>query len=236
MAQALGLRFVDATGADIGPGGGALAGLVSVDATRLDPRLTQCRFEVACDVDNPLTGQHGASAIFGPQKGATVAMVAELDRNLSHLATCLKRDLGQDVADIPGAGAAGGMGAMMLALGGQLRPGVQMVAEALLLDEVISKADLVITGEGRMDSQSLRGKTPVGVAQIARRHGKPVIALNGSLTASADDLQRAGIDAAFSVLHEPGDLAHALAHAAENVRLAARNVAAAIRLSQRLKP
>ncbi|GGP26988.1 glycerate kinase [Silvimonas amylolytica] len=236
MAQALGMRFMDTTGADIGPGGGALAELARIDASALDARLAQCRIEVACDVDNPLTGPHGASAIFGPQKGATQQMVTLLDQHLMRLADRLKDDLGKDVARTPGAGAAGGMGAMLLTLGGQLRPGVQIVAQALLLDEAIRKADLVITGEGRMDSQSLRGKTPVGVAQVARRYGKPVIALNGSLTASADELQRAGIDAAFSVLHEPGDLTYALTHAGPNVRLAARNVAAAIRVSQLLKP
>ncbi|GGP21299.1 glycerate kinase [Silvimonas iriomotensis] len=236
MAQALGLRCVDAAGAEIGPGGGALAALAQLDAAGLDTRLARCRIEVACDVDNPLTGPQGASAVFGPQKGATPAMVARLDECLGRLAICLKQGLGKDVADVPGAGAAGGMGAMMLALGGQLRPGVQIVADVLRLDEAIRDADLVITGEGRMDSQSLRGKTPVGVAQVARRHGKPVIALNGSLTASSDELQRAGLDAAFSVLHEPGDLAQALSQAAPNVRRAARNVAATLQLAQQLKP
>ena len=231
MAQALGVALLDANGVALGDGGSALAELARVDLAGLDPRLAECRIEVACDVDNPLTGPRGASAIFGPQKGASPGMVATLDAALTHFARIVARDTGAEVADVPGAGAAGGMGAAMLAfLGARLRPGVEIVTEAVGLERAVVDADLVITGEGRIDSQTIYGKTPIGVARIAKRHGVPVIGLAGCLSADASVVCAHGIDAVFSVLYRPCSVDEALREAAANVEMAARNIAATLKL------
>lgn len=231
MVQALGARLLDAQGRDIGPGGGALAELERIDVSGLDARLAECRIEVACDVDNPLTGARGASAVFGPQKGATPAMVQALDANLARFARIVERDLGVAVEAAPGAGAAGGMGAAMMAFfGATLKPGIEIVTAAVDLDGHVRDADLVITGEGRIDFQTVHGKTPIGVARVARRHGKPVIGIAGSLGAAVGVVHEHGIDAVFSVLNRPCTLDEALRDAAANVALTARNVAAAMRI------
>lgn len=231
MLQALGIRLLDAAGGEIGPGGAALAALARIDAGGRDPRIAECVFEVACDVSNPLTGPQGASAIFGPQKGASPAMVAQLDANLAHYARLVARATGQDLAAVPGAGAGGGIALAMLAfLGGRLRPGSEIVADAVGLDAAVRGADLVITGEGRIDSQSVNGKTPVGVARVAKRHGKPVIAIGGCLAADASAVHAHGIDATFSTVIKACTVAEALAAAECNLRGAARNIAAALRL------
>ncbi len=236
MAQALGIRLLDEAGAEIGPGGGALAGLARIDASGLDPRLKECRIEVACDVDNPLTGPDGASAVFGPQKGATPDMVRQLDANLAHFADCLKRDLGADVAGLAGGGAAGGLGAGLVAfLGAHLNPGVDIVLRAAGLERHLADADLVITGEGRMDSQTIHGKTPIGVARLAKRHGKPVIAIAGGLAADVAVVHDHGIEAVFSVLCRPCAVEEALAEATENLQRTARNVAAVLKAGQGMK-
>jgi glycerate 2-kinase len=233
MVQALGGRLLDQDGHDLGPGGGPLNTLCRIDVSGLDPRIAECRIEVACDVDNPLIGEKGASAVFGPQKGATPDMVRQLDANLAHYAATIQTDLGIAVADLPGGGAAGGLGAAMFAfLGAELRPGSAIVMNAVGLAEVIADADLVITGEGRIDSQTIHGKTPIGVAEVAKRHGKPVIAIAGCLSADAGVVHGHGIDAVFSVLSRPGSVEQALAEAADNVRIAARNIAAVLRLGQ----
>ncbi|MCC8628096.1 glycerate kinase [Xanthomonas vesicatoria] len=237
MAQALGARLLDGHGAPIGPGGGALAALARIDIAGLDARLQDCHIEVACDVDNPLTGPTGASAVFGPQKGATPAMVRQLDANLQHYADVLQRDLGVRLHALPGGGAAGGLGAGLVAfVGAQLRPGVEVVARALGLEALIAQADLVITGEGRIDSQSARGKAPVGVARLAQRHGTPVIAIAGSLGSGAEQLHVQGIAAMFAVVPGACTLEQALADAAGNVRMTARNVAAALQVGAALLP
>lgn len=231
MVQALGARLLDAQGRDIGPGGGALAELERIDVSGLDARLAECRIEVACDVDNPLTGARGASAVFGPQKGATPAMVQALDANLARFARIVERDLGVAVEAAPGAGAAGGMGAAMMAFfGATLKPGIEIVTAAVDLGAHVRDADLVITGEGRIDFQTVHGKTPIGVARVARRHGKPVIGIAGSLGADVGVVHEHGIDAVFSVLNKPCTLDEALRDAAANVTLTARNVAAAMRI------
>ncbi|WP_058362435.1 glycerate kinase family protein, partial [Xanthomonas translucens] len=238
MAQALGVRLFDAQGRalDAGVGGGALAALARIDASALDPRLQECTVEVACDVDNPLTGPTGASAVFGPQKGATPALVARLDATLCHYAKVIERDLGIALAGLRGGGAGGGLGAALVAfLGAQLRPGADIVAEALGLDALVADADLVITGEGRLDGQSVHGKTPLGVARIARRHGKPVVAIAGGLGAGAELLHAHGIDAIFGAVQRACPLEQALAEAAANLRMAARNVAEAIRIGRSLR-
>ena len=232
MLQALGVKLQGRGGEEIGFGGGCLASLERIDACGLDPRLKGCRIEAACDVDNPLTGPKGASAVFGPQKGATPEMVAQLDENLARYAGIISRDLGVKVDRVPGAGAAGGMGAALLAfLGASLRPGIEIVIEAVGLEGSIREADLVLTGEGRIDSQTVHGKTPIGVARVAKRHGKPVIGIAGSLSSDASVVNEHGIDALFSVLGGVCTLEEAFQHAGPNVRMAARNVAAVVKLA-----
>jgi len=233
MVQALGARLLDAQGEQIGYGGGALASLTRIDISQLDPRLRQCRFEVACDVTNPLTGDEGASAVFGPQKGATPALVTQLDNALAHYATIIQRDLDIDVLHIPGGGAAGGMGAALHAFcQAELRRGIEIVTEALGLDELVKDATLVITGEGRIDSQTIHGKVPIGVANVARRYNKPVIGIAGSLTADVGVVHQHGIDAVYSVLYSICTLEEALDNAAQNVRMTARNIAATLKIGQ----
>lgn len=231
MVQALGARLLDAEGRELDGSGGDLARLDRIDVSALDARLAECRIEVACDVENPLTGPRGASAVFGPQKGATPEMVQVLDANLARLARIVERDLGVAVDQVPGAGAAGGMGAAMLAFfGATLKPGIEIVTAAVDLDTHVRDADLVITGEGRIDFQTVHGKTPIGVARVARRHGKPVIGIAGSLGANVGVVHEHGIDAVFSVLSRPCTLDEALGDAAANVALTARNVAAVLRM------
>ncbi|WP_114766787.1 glycerate kinase [Vibrio rhodolitus] len=227
MAQALGARFLDSDGHELAYGGGAIANLEQIDLSGLDPRLQQVRLEVACDVDNPLCGPTGASYVFGPQKGATPAMVEQLDYNLAHYASIIERTTGKDVTNQAGAGAAGGLGATLLGLlTASLRPGIQIVIEATNLAEVVKDAALVITGEGRIDSQTIHGKTPMGVAQTAKLYDLPVIGIAGSLASDCNVVHQHGIDAVFSVVPGAVDLPSALKQAAFNVEMTARNVAA----------
>jgi len=235
MLQALGAGLLDADGAQIAAGGAALAGLARIDLSGFDPRIVDCVFEVACDVSNPLVGPRGASAVFGPQKGATPDVVAQLDANLRHYASIIARDTGQVMAEIPGAGAGGGIAAAMLVfLKGRLRPGSEIVADAVGLDAALQDADLVFTGEGRIDSQTVNGKTPVGVARVAQRHGKPVIAIGGCLAPDASAVHAHGIDATFSTVRKAGTAAEAMADAAFNLRSVARNVGATLKLGMAL--
>lgn len=227
MAQALGIGMLDAAGNSLANGGGALADLASIDMSQLDPRLASVRLEVACDVDNPLCGVKGASHVFGPQKGATPEMVEQLDSNLNHYAHVMKVQLGKDVKEMSGAGAAGGLGAALLGLlDAELRPGIEIVMDAVDLSEVLKDADLVITGEGRIDSQTIHGKTPIGVARCAKQYQLPVIGIAGCLSTDCDVVYEHGIDAVFAVVNRSVDLPTALKEAAENVEITARNVAA----------
>jgi glycerate 2-kinase len=233
MVQALGGRLLDRDGRDIGPGGGALADLQAIDLSELDPRLKSVRIDVACDVDNPLTGAKGASAIFGPQKGATPDMVAILDRNLAHYADMIRRELGKQVGDIPGAGAAGGLGAGLLAfLPAELKRGVDIVIETVQLAERVKGADLVITGEGRIDGQTVFGKTPIGVAKTAKRFGVPVIGIAGSLGDDSTAVLDHGIDALFTIVPGVVPLEQALEQAERYVTQTARHIASVYRLGQ----
>ena len=182
MASALGARFVDADGEELPPGGAALAHLDRVDLSGLDARLGDVEVVVASDVENPLLGDDGASAVYGPQKGVTPEMVKELDRALCHFADVVEDAVGRRLRDEPGAGAAGGLGFGLMALcGAQLRPGVELALDSLEADRVIQGASLVLTAEGMLDSQTLAGKLPVGVARRARRHGVPVVAVGGAV-------------------------------------------------------
>ncbi|HCC5836309.1 glycerate kinase [Citrobacter farmeri] len=236
MVQALGAKLLDSQQNDIGQGGAALEALAQIDISQLDKRLAACRIEVACDVTNPLTGKEGASAVFGPQKGATAETIDRLDTALAHYAQIIARDLKVDVLELAGGGAAGGMGAALYAFcGAQLRRGIEIVTDALQLDACVADADLVITGEGRIDSQTIHGKVPVGVAKVAKRYNKPVIGIAGSLTADVGIVHEHGLDAVFSVIYTICTLDDALKNAAENVRMTARNVAATLKMGQTLR-
>ena len=197
MAESLGAVLLDERGRRLPPGGAALAHLARIDCSQLDPRLANARIRVLCDVQNPLLGPEGASAIYGPQKGADSAGVAELDRALANYAAILERDLDARVAKIPGAGAAGGLAAGLIAFGGAtLQSGFDAVAEAVKLRERVRKADLVITGEGRLDTQSAYGKTTAGVAQLARAAGIPCLAVVGLLEGDPQSLHLSDAEAA----------------------------------------
>jgi glycerate kinase len=210
MLTALGLRLLDAQGHPLAPGGGALADLHSIDDRGFDARLKQARITIASDVNNPLCGPLGASAIFGPQKGATPEQVQELDGALRHFANICTQHLGYDRRDAAGSGAAGGVGfAAHTWMQSTFRPGAAVIAEIGGLEQAVQGAAFVITGEGRMDAQTLLGKTPMGVAQIAQQAGVPTIAIAGSLGPGYQDLYRAGIEAAFSLVSGPMSLAHA---------------------------
>lgn len=233
MVQALGAGLLDAHGEQIAFGGEALRQLERIDLTHLDPRLAECRIEVACDVTNPLTGNDGATAVFGPQKGATPEMVQQLDRALAHYGKVIERDLDKSVMTLQGGGAAGGMGVALYAFcGADLRQGIEIVTQALGLDDAVRAADLVITGEGRIDSQTIHGKVPIGVARVAKRYQLPVIGIAGSLTADVEVVYDHGLDAIFSVIPRICTLDDALVNAAENLRMTARNIAAVIKMAQ----
>ena len=226
LLRALGVRLLDSAGQPLAPGGAALARLAEIDMSRLDPRLAQVPVLVAADVDNPLCGPHGASAVFGPQKGASPEQVRLLDAALTHYAERMAATLGTDDSTEPGAGAAGGLGfAARALLGARFRPGIAVVAELCGLAEAVQGADLVITGEGRLDAQTLHGKTPLGVARIAHAVGVPVIALAGSLGEGYQRLYAAGLSAAFSLAPGPIDLRQACADAAALLQARATDIA-----------
>lgn len=225
MAEALGARFLGSDGRPLTePGGAALHGLASIDISGLDKRLSGVEFIVACDVDNPLTGPKGASAVYGPQKGATPSDVEYLDAALANYAHVVKRQLGRDVSEVPGAGAAGGLGAgLMTFCGATLRRGVEIVVEATGLTEKCKGADLVISGEGRTDFQTKFGKTPMGVAKAAKVHKIPVILISGSIAAGARDLYELGVEALFAIPSGPMTLESSLKDAEALLADAAEN-------------
>lgn len=213
MAQALGARFLDASGNPLGWGGGVLARLDRIDLSAMDPRLRDAELLVACDVSNPLYGPEGAAPVFGPQKGATPAMVAVLDANLRHLADVIRRDIGMDVSTLRGGGAAGGLGAGLVAFcGARLRPGVELVIEAVNLEARLQGADLVVTGEGALDRQTPFGKTPAGVGRLARRLGIPAVAIVGSIGEGVDRqvLEACGLAGICSIVPRPMTLDEAM--------------------------
>src|SRR5215211_8046332 len=215
MAAALGARLLDRDGADLPPGGAALLRLDRIDTSGLDPRLGAVKVTVACDVDNPLVGPEGAAAVYGPQKGAGPDDVLLLDSALRRYARVLTDDLGLELASTPGAGAAGGLGAGAIAfLGAELRTGIELVLELVGFDQAVAGADLVITGEGKLDAQSLRGKAPVGVARAAAAHGVPVVALAGAVEVADRELRAAGFEEAHALLELEPDPERTMAEAA----------------------
>jgi glycerate kinase len=237
MAQARGVRFLDAQGLALPPGGAALARLDRIDLSGLDPRLAQAELLVACDVDNPLTGPRGASAIYGPQKGATPEAVQELDLALGVLARVATAATGRDVAALPGAGAAGGLGAGLLWFTpARLRPGVAIVLEATGFEAMLADADLVFTGEGRTDAQTAMGKAPVGVAEAARRHGVPVVCLSGGLGPGAEAVLDHGIDALASIVPQAMALEDCMAQGAALIEAGAARACRLIRVGMAAGP
>ena len=204
MVQALGTKLLDKDGEEIGFGGGELKKIVKIDISCMDKRLSDIKVLAASDVNNPLCGPQGASRIYGPQKGATPEIIEELDESLAYFAELIKRDLHKDIKDIPGAGAAGGLGASLIAfLNAEFRPGIEIMIEAVKLEQAIKDADLVITGEGKIDSQTIYGKAPIGVAKIAKKYNVPVVAVAAIIEEDSRIFQSYGIDTLIKVSEPP---------------------------------
>ncbi|MDE1333667.1 glycerate kinase [Vibrio aestuarianus] len=231
MLQALGAKLMDSSGNQVGFGGGSLIDIMSIDISTMDPRLAKTEIVVACDVDNPLTGENGASIIFGPQKGATPEMSVLLDRNMKHFASCIRKFLNVDVEFTKGAGAAGGMGAALMAfLKAELKPGIEIVLDTVELEKYLLDADLVITGEGKIDGQTLHGKTPVGVSKLAQKNNIQTIAIAGVVGDGTDALKQAGIVACFSVTQGPCELDNAIQNGKDNLFKTSKQVAGLLSL------
>lgn len=225
MMAALGARFLGTDGQAYLPVGGTLGQLAQVDLSELDPLLPPAEIVTMCDIDNPLCGPAGASAVFGPQKGADPAMVETLDRNLAHLADVAAACLGRDMRDAPGAGAAGGLGfAMASFLGSRLQPGIETVLDTVGFDKLLEDADLVVTGEGRIDSQSIRGKVVVGVARRAKAAGVPVSAIVGDIGDGAEAAYELGVSGIFSTNRVAVPFSQAKLRAKEDMRSTAANL------------
>ena len=226
MLSALGVSFLDKYNQNIVANGAGLQHIKSINIDGLDARLSNCEILVACDVDNPLCGNHGASHVFGPQKGATSEDIKLLDDALKHYGDCIKQQFNIDVLNQAGAGAAGGMGAALMAFtNAKLKPGIDLVLEAVRLNHYMDKTDLVITGEGRIDNQTIYGKTPMGVAKIAKQFDIPVIGIAGSLGKDHQAVYGCGIDAVFAAIPSAISLQQAFAEAHENVANVAENIA-----------
>lgn len=211
MLKALGVRFLDENGEDAGEGGQALAKVARIDVSGMNPLLKECHIQVACDVNNPLCGENGSTYVYGPQKGVTEDMKKTLDEAMAHFARVTSETLENDYMNIPGAGAAGGLGYAFLAYtGAALTPGIELILDAVGLEEELSGADVVVTGEGRLDFQTAMGKAPVGVARLAKKYNAKVIAFAGSVTKEATACNNEGIDAFFPILRGVCTLAEAM--------------------------
>lgn len=218
MAAALGIKFLDKYNKPIALNGDGLALLHHIDLSELDKRLSSCILEVACDVDNPLYGENGAAYIFSPQKGADDKMVKLLDNNLQNYASVLHNTFAIDVQAIPGSGAAGGLGAGLIALTkATLKPGIEIMLDTVHFDEIIKDADMIITGEGKIDGQSLRGKVPIGIVRRAKKYNVPVVAIVGAIGDNVDQIYKAGIKAVFSINRQPMDFSRAKNYTNENL-------------------
>ena len=236
MLRALGARFMDADGNDCGEGGAALYRISDIDLSGMDHRLRDCRIRVACDVDNPLCGENGATYIYGPQKGVTDDIKQELDDAMAHFADVSAEKLGKDLRDRSGAGAAGGLGyALLMYLDAELIPGIELIMEAVGLEKELMDADIAITGEGRLDYQTAMGKAPVGVAKLAKKHGLITLAFAGSVTPEAVKCNEEGIDAFFPIVRGVSTLQEAMDNktAKANMTAAAEQ---AFRLIRAVKP
>ncbi len=216
MARALGYGFVDVDGIELPEGGGSLFRLDRISVKNVHEKIRDVKFLVACDVKNPLYGPSGASVVYGPQKGASESDVALLDANLKHLAEIVKRDLGLDIADVEGAGAAGGLGFGLMAFcGAELKPGIEIILDLVDFDSRLEGVDLVITGEGKIDGQSVYGKVPVGIAGRAKKYGIPVLVVVGGIGSGVDAVYNYGIDAVMSAVNNAMTLEEAMARSKE---------------------
>ena len=211
MLKALGVRFLDEKGEDAGEGGQALAKVARIDVSGMNPLLKECHIQVACDVNNPLCGENGSTYVYGPQKGVTEDMKKTLDEAMAHFARVTSESLENDYMNTPGAGAAGGLGFAFLAyVGATLTPGIELILDAVGLEDELSGADVVVTGEGRLDFQTAMGKAPVGVARLAKKYNARVVAFAGSVTKEATACNKEGIDAFFPILRGVCTLADAM--------------------------
>lgn len=235
MAKALGARFLDSSGNEIPEGVEALQTLHEVDMRAFDKRIANTEFLVACDVTNPLTGESGASKVFGPQKGATDEMIAKLDKSLEYFSEIVKKQFNKDMARVPGAGAAGGLGYGLMAFcGAKLKRGIDLVLDTVKLENRILDVDVVITGEGRLDGQTVFGKVPVGVAGIAKKHGKPVYAIAGFIGEGGQKVYDHGIDAVMSSMVGPLDLDKAIRRSPQLIEEAAERLFRIIKSAPRV--
>lgn len=225
LAAALGVDFRDRQGRSFVPVGATLAEVDRIDLSRLDPRIGQTRFQAMCDIDNPLCGEHGAAAVFSPQKGATPEIVARLDAGSAHLAAVMERDLGRNVLDLPGSGAAGGMGAGLVGFfDAELRMGIQVLLDTIDFENMLRDTDYVFTGEGKIDRQSLRGKVVIGVAQRCRRQNVPVVAVVGDIGDRIDEAYGLGVSAIFSINQVAIPFREARQRAPEDLRKTIDNI------------
>jgi len=232
MAAALGVKFLDQAGNSVSLNGEGLARLRRIDVSEKDRRIDHCEILAACDVDNPLYGEYGAAYVFAPQKGADQAMVEDLDRGLQNYAAVLQKDLGLNVQAIAGAGAAGGLGAGLVAFTpAQLRPGIEIILNAVKFSEIISDADLVITGEGKIDGQSLRGKVPIGIAERAKNSGVPVIAVVGDVGDDLEVIYQRGIAAVFSTNQVAVPFSEARLRAKEDLVATSESIARLLKIA-----
>lgn len=233
MARALGARFLNKDQEEIPLGGAFLKEVRTIDMSDFDPRVEEIEILIATDVTNPLTGNNGASYVFGPQKGATEEMVKVLDENLKHYAEIVHNNLGKDVKNIPGAGAAGGLGAGLLAFtNAKMQLGIELVAQTIYLEDKIKETDYVFTGEGGMDYQTKFGKAPYGVCKIAKKYKKPCFALAGYIGDGAEVLYEEGMTAIFGILSQAQSLSDALADGAKNVERTSQNITRVLAMNE----
>ena len=229
MIRALGAKFLNDKGKEINEGGGSLNELHTIDLSNFDNKIQHCEVVVACDVSNPLTGINGASMVYGGQKGGNKEDLKLLDRNLAHYAKIIKTTVGFDISDTPGAGAAGGTGAGLMAfLGGSLVNGIGLILETLKIEEYIKQADVVFTGEGKIDEQTLHGKTISGIAKMAKKHNVPVIVITGKIGDNIDGIYNIGVSAVYSIVNQPMELKEAIRQAPKLIQDCAKNIMSTI--------
>ena len=230
MARALGAKFLNKKGEELNEGGGSLNELNNIDLSNFDDRLSRCEVVVACDVSNPLTGPNGASMVYGGQKGGSHEDLLKLDKNLAHLAAIIRSELQIDIAETPGAGAAGGIGAALMAfMKGRLLNGIELVLETLKMEEYIKSADLVITGEGKIDGQTLHGKTIAGIAKMAKKYRVPVVVITGKIGEDIEPIYDMGVCGVYSIVNEPMDLHQAITEAPKLIQNSVKNIMGTIK-------
>lgn len=232
MLQALGAKIVDKDNCELAFGGGELGKVASIDFSELDPRLKSIKIKVACDVDNLLVGARGATQVFARQKGANEEMVEILEKNMRHFASIVKEQLAIDINQIPGAGAAGGLGGALLLLGGVLQSGIDLVLDTVQFDKTIQKADFILTGEGKIDSQTPQGKVISGITKRASKYNIPVLAFAGSVQQGYEALYDQGLTGAYSITQKPGSLTEALEKGKENLASTVENIVRLISLNK----